>query len=562
MIRAFQVEGYLITTGSMASSLRGAHEQLDCPHCQYPLAIGVSFDESSPDPFHQELSSQREEFTACPNCGEPRIALDHGTTSQGDQILIHKGGFLFRDPRRFEPALFRNPDEPHEVYIKRVIGLPGESVLLREGDVFINGERIVKSLTEQRHLRELIHDENFHGPTDSNKAVPPRWHASRGANPAWTFTPEGHTWQSPAEPPVDPNTFHWLRYQHWTPFGGQHLTTVSLPDEDAEISLPPLPSDQLPDPEVTEPEVTSPTEPEQVDTGNLDLPFQLPRGNSPVRLDEDAHELSVIGVLSEEWFLKLAALNEDHPERVAALAELKARSHLAPLTDYNSYNPQSLQSHAKVVRDLMIACRVQSMGTNGEIAFRIHEGTQYYEVRLNLARSELQLFLKDSPQPVLTWALPDNDFSAGRLIEFSTFDRVLLFAIDGEVLLEGWTLPFHDPKQPYARTPFEIGAAGDTFSLSDLRVYRDLYYRSDFPGFVRNATLEPYPVPADHFFVLGDNSMRSWDSRSWAEPLVSRDQLLGRPLIVHLPSQSAPEEVGGRHFDVRIPDLARIRLIH
>jgi hypothetical protein len=46
LLRTFILEGYLISTGSMAPGLFGFHKRVVCPSCQHTFAFGVSFDES------------------------------------------------------------------------------------------------------------------------------------------------------------------------------------------------------------------------------------------------------------------------------------------------------------------------------------------------------------------------------------------------------------------------------------------------------------------------------------------------------------------------------------
>ena len=62
------------------------------------------------------------------------------TLSDGDNLIVDKISYRFRDPERFEIIVFPFQYEEHTYYIKRIIGLPGETVQVIEGYVYINGE--------------------------------------------------------------------------------------------------------------------------------------------------------------------------------------------------------------------------------------------------------------------------------------------------------------------------------------------------------------------------------------------------------------------------------------
>lgn len=50
--------------------------------------------------------------------------------------------YLFGDPQRGDIVVFRAPDRPESTYVKRLIGLPGETVLIQDGHVFIDGQAL------------------------------------------------------------------------------------------------------------------------------------------------------------------------------------------------------------------------------------------------------------------------------------------------------------------------------------------------------------------------------------------------------------------------------------
>lgn len=60
-------------------------------------------------------------------------------TSQ--RIIVEKVTYRFHGPRRGDIVVIRMPNQP-DLLIKRVMGLPGETIEVRNGEVYINGERI------------------------------------------------------------------------------------------------------------------------------------------------------------------------------------------------------------------------------------------------------------------------------------------------------------------------------------------------------------------------------------------------------------------------------------
>lgn len=60
----------------------------------------------------------------------------------GERIIIDQVTYHFATPRRGDVVVFRNPRNAAKDYIKRVIGLPGERIEIREGQTYVNGKRL------------------------------------------------------------------------------------------------------------------------------------------------------------------------------------------------------------------------------------------------------------------------------------------------------------------------------------------------------------------------------------------------------------------------------------
>ncbi len=66
------------------------------------------------------------------------------TLRTGEYALIDKVSYRFHAPRRGDVVVFQSPVDPGRDYIKRVIGLPGETVEVHEAKVFINRRPLVE----------------------------------------------------------------------------------------------------------------------------------------------------------------------------------------------------------------------------------------------------------------------------------------------------------------------------------------------------------------------------------------------------------------------------------
>ena len=72
------------------------------------------------------------------------------TLLEGDRILVNKFIYRFYEPKRGEVIVFKFPRDKKRDFIKRLIALGGETVEIKDGDVYING----KMLTDQQTIRQ------------------------------------------------------------------------------------------------------------------------------------------------------------------------------------------------------------------------------------------------------------------------------------------------------------------------------------------------------------------------------------------------------------------------
>lgn len=137
-------------------------------------------------------------------------------------------------------------------------------------------------------------------------------------------------------------------------------------------------------------------------------------------------------------------------------------------------------------------------------------------------------------------------------------------ALDGKLMFVPIDLDDPSGGLVSASSPLGLGTqGGGVLEVVSLRVYRDIYYTDSLLSSPRRpfGVGTPYVLGPGEFFVLGDNSPVSNDSRFWPDsPVVHRELFVGKPFLVHLPSQAVPLQVFGREL-YWIPDPREIRYI-
>ncbi len=62
------------------------------------------------------------------------------TLHDGESLIVDKVTYRFSDPKRYDIVVFPSPDGDNSYFIKRVIGLPGETVQIVDDEVYIDGK--------------------------------------------------------------------------------------------------------------------------------------------------------------------------------------------------------------------------------------------------------------------------------------------------------------------------------------------------------------------------------------------------------------------------------------
>lgn len=138
LFQGFAVQAFQIPTGSMAETLRGAHYHLRCLQCGYAFDIGSDTAGFLPP--------------RCPICNYSQPPQTAANMKNGDRIFVLKSIYQFFEPKRWDVVVFKNPTNPKDNYIKRLIALPNETVQLINGDVYINGKIARKPAGVQNEL--------------------------------------------------------------------------------------------------------------------------------------------------------------------------------------------------------------------------------------------------------------------------------------------------------------------------------------------------------------------------------------------------------------------------
>jgi signal peptidase I len=432
--RCFLLEPSHVPTGSMAPHRLGVHLKIDCVECLFEFAVGIGDDGSMPSPL-------------CPNCGsrQPRSSGAEPVAIAGDRLWIEKAAWNFVAPERWDEAVFYAPDAPTTPHLKRIVGLPGESVRIVDGDIFVDGIRARKNARQRHRTAVPVFDANF---------MPPE-----GKRPArWRFEVEG----------------------------GEKTRVATL------WKLCPQ-------------------------GGETPGPISLKRSHEP---HADA---------AWDWahYRHLCPIRDDY----------------GPVRDFLAYDGAA-DGLGNVVGDLWFVARfswrisskiqLRLTTTEADIRVILDPGASDADdrQRVTINGSPLNVRWSNASEPLIS----DRILDSNRTVELSWVDRRLEFRIDGEAMFDPVdieTLPPRRPEERFRDTPAGFGVMDGELRILEFRLFRDVHYvnRLATQPVIGIGVREPFELPSDGYFMLGDDSAHSVDSRFWNRgSFVPRSALIGSPI--------------------------------
>lgn len=151
VINPYIFEAFKVPTNSMAPTILGKHWEVPCPRCGSPAYC-------TPEPeWPNEMD--RPVLMICSRELRPcEVVRPSHVKHSGDRFVVAK----FLHPQRWDLIVFRLPEDPEMVFVKRLVGLPGETVTIKEGAVWINGKRqalpdACKGIEYLDHIKEVPH---------------------------------------------------------------------------------------------------------------------------------------------------------------------------------------------------------------------------------------------------------------------------------------------------------------------------------------------------------------------------------------------------------------------
>jgi signal peptidase I len=535
IFRAFVVEAFVIPTGSMAPTLLGAHMRFRCPDCGYRFDVNYQGIETGDDVQIPASAGPNRVFAIfCPNCGfrlprsspeDPANDATDPAVRYGDRILVLKYLYLLQDPKRWDVVVFKSPVNPAQSdytvnYIKRLVGRPGESIMIMDGDVYV-------STSNSDDPKELLH--SFTVQTKPRKVQDALWrivynndYYPRGMDRTDLRDRNDNRFSDP------PFSQPWKQEKGQT---GWNLGDGSPGHRNFIFNSSNSASTLWFDPSA------NPNKYPLTDWLAYDVTeIQQAPGAEQDNYQSDGYDPHSVNNVSD---LKLEFTYQRTDGSGPLRAQLTKRDH--------TFEAQILPDHVVLLMDnnpLGAPVPLPASSAGSSQPMRVEFMNVDYRVSLCVDGKEL---VATTPQQYH----PDID-----------------------ALLE----EFRSPQRHPPKGQVKIVGESQACTLSHVSLWRDIYYLNDRSGQpLKHATPHNFPrnvmrLNADEFFVLGDNSKVSLDARYWEEPIdlpneglnhvqagcVPRKFMLGKAFFVYWPAGYRPINSA----PALAPNFGDMRFIH
>ncbi len=463
--RSYIMEAYRIPTGSMAETLNGDHFRLRCAQCGYRFDHGFDTAEHGLARYAVPADGKsKPKRCRCPSCGYDLKFGIKIPVESGDRILVLKCLYQFRNPKRWDVAVFKDPQDPQTNIVKRLIAMPNESVEIIDGDIYINGVIERKPPLIQRELWIPVYNNNYQ--------------------------------------PVNPDEGFFNRQRWQQPLNNAGLSGWQVSESD---------------------------------------PTQF-------ILDDQSSQINLLAYnpSTSNGFKAVYSYNDSSDyEKAPYCGDIMVK--FSFLRTFDSKIGAELSKYGVKYRAFVEGDKI------------IVAAVDNYETEVYLAKGKMVF----------------NDETKVHHFSFANVDRLLICELDGSRLIFDLGCQKSDLEIIKSDIAPQVNILGSgTIVVSNLAIFRDIYYTvneyDSLSSLARGAYGQPFKLSSDEYFMLGDNSPSSYDSRWWEQQgrgnngetfragCVPGEYLVGKAVFVYWPGGFRPFE----GWPALIPNIGGIRFIY